>query len=171
MSAEQTLSHRGPDGLPRMVDVSRKDVTMRVAVASGVVRCSPSTAALIAGGEVPKGDVLTTARIAGILAAKRTGELIPMCHPLGLDHIAVELVVDQSIPGVSITATVTCTGRTGVEMEALTAVTVAGLTVIDMAKSADPWMTFDQVGVQSKSGGRSGTVSRPTTLGDQPPRP
>jgi cyclic pyranopterin phosphate synthase len=170
MKPAARLSHRDPDGLPRMVDVSAKTPGHRIAMAAGTVRCTPETARLIAGGGVSKGDVTVTAQLAGILAAKRTAGLIPMCHPLSLDHVEVSVVPDAALPGVQVTATVRCTGRTGVEMEALTAVTVAALTVIDMAKSSDPWMTIDGVGLISKRGGRSGVVSRPrarATAGDR----
>lgn len=154
------LSHVTGDQV-RMVDVSAKAETEREAVAAGTVRCDAATARLIAGGGGAKGPVLDTARIAGVMAAKRTADLIPMCHPLALTHVALDLVVDEALPGVRITASVRCAGRTGVEMEALTAVSVAGLTVIDMAKSADRWMTLEGVGLVHKRGGRSGAVSRP----------
>lgn len=160
VDATPVLSHSSPAG-PGMVDVSEKEATGRRAVASGIVHCDPATARLLASGATAKGDVITTARLAGIMAAKRTGELIPLCHPLPLTHVEVALEVDAGLPGVRIQAAVTCHGRTGVEMEALTAVTVAGLTVIDMAKSADRWMTLDRIGLVRKEGGRSGSVARP----------
>jgi len=144
-----------------MVDVTAKAVSSRRAVARGVVRCSSATAALIARGDGPKGEVLGPARLAGIMAAKRTADLIPLCHPLSLSHVEVVLRVDPELPGVRIQASVRCHGQTGVEMEALTAVVVAGLTVIDMAKASDPWMTIDAVGLVRKEGGRSGPRERP----------
>ncbi|GAC1338067.1 MAG: cyclic pyranopterin monophosphate synthase MoaC [Candidatus Dormibacteria bacterium] len=155
------LSHLGESGEAQMVDVSAKPVTDRTAMATGLVRCDAATAALIARGDGPKGEVLGPARLAGIMAAKRTAELIPLCHPLPLSLVEVSLRVDPTVPGVRISATARCRGQTGVEMEALTAVVVAGLTVIDMAKASDPWMTIEQVGLVSKEGGRSGHLRRP----------
>jgi len=139
-----------------MVDVSAKDDTERVAVATGRVRMRPETLALIVRGEVAKGNVLTTAQIAGIMAAKKTHELIPMCHSLLLTGIAVDLEPDKAESAVSITATVRTTGKTGVEMEALTAVSVAGLTIYDMCKAVDRGMQIEDVHLVSKSGGKSG---------------
>jgi len=144
-----------------MVDVGDKAESERVAVADGVVRCSDAAVLDVLAEASPKGDVLDTARIAGIMAAKRTGELIPLCHPLALDHIDVDCAADATIPGVRVVATVRTHGRTGVEMEALTAVTVAALTVIDMLKSADRWMRIESVQLRSKRGGRSGALQRP----------
>ncbi|WP_051266776.1 cyclic pyranopterin monophosphate synthase MoaC [Nakamurella lactea] len=142
-----------------MVDVSGKEVTARVAVATGVVRTTAAVIALIADGSLPKGDALATARIAGIMAAKRTSELIPLCHPLSLSAVSVELVpVGDAI---AITATVRTTDRTGVEMEALTAVAVAGLTLHDMIKAVDPAAVLDAVRVESKDGGKTGHWARP----------
>ena len=161
MTSDRLLSHIDATGAPRMVDVSAKPVTMRSATASAVVHCDAETAHLIASGGAAKGDVVTTARLAGIMGAKRTSDIIPMCHPLPLTLVEVHIDVDEGLPGVRISARVDCEGRTGVEMEALTAVTVAGLTVIDMAKSADPWMTLDSVQLETKQGGRHGAMARP----------
>jgi cyclic pyranopterin phosphate synthase len=150
------LTHIDARGEARMVDVSDKAVTQRTAVAEGRVRMKPETLALIRAGDAKKGDVLGAARIAGIMAAKRTHELIPLCHPLLLSKVQVELTPDDSLPGVSVRATVTVSGQTGVEMEALTAVSVACLTVYDMVKAADRGMTIEGVRLLEKSGGRSG---------------
>jgi cyclic pyranopterin monophosphate synthase len=154
-----TLSHLGPDGSARMVDVGGKDVTRRQAVAEGQVRMSADAFAQVQSNSIAKGDVLAVARIAGIQAAKRTAELIPLCHPLVLDRIDVEATLDAALPGVRVTATVLVEGKTGVEMEALTAVTVACLTVYDMVKAADRAMTIEAVRLVHKSGGRSGDYS------------
>lgn len=156
--SEPTFSHLDDQGHARMVDVGDKAVTRRRAVAKGTVSMSPATATAIAGGHLPKGDVLAAARIAGIQAAKRTADLIPLCHPLPLTSVAVEIEVAGE--SVEITATVETTGQTGVEMEALTAVTVAALTVYDMCKSADKTMTIGEVALWEKSGGRSGDYHR-----------
>ena len=145
------LTHLDEHGTARMVDVGDKPATDRRAVARALVRMSPETAAKVLAGDAPKGDVLGTARIAGILAAKRTGELIPLCHPLGLDHVQVDVAHDPELPGVRVTATTRVTGRTGVEMEALTAVAVACLTVYDMAKAVDRGMVIEDVRLVSKS--------------------
>jgi cyclic pyranopterin phosphate synthase len=157
---EAELSHRGPDGSVHMVDISAKETSQRSATASGMVRCSAAALDAITKSAVGKGDVLAVARLAGIMAAKRTADLIPLCHPLALDHVAVSVREDAGDQCIRIEATVRCRGRTGVEMEALTAVTVAALTVVDMAKSADRFMTIDGVGLVRKSGGRSGDISR-----------
>ena len=141
-----------------MVDVGDKAVTRRRAVARGTVSMSAATAAAIAGGHLPKGDVFAVARVAGIQAAKRTADLIPLCHPLPLTSVTVGIEVGQA--SVEITATVETTGQTGVEMEALTAVTVAALTVYDMCKSADKEMAIGEVALWEKSGGRSGDYRR-----------
>ncbi len=159
-----TLSHIGADGAARMVDVTANAESEREAIATGAVRCDNATANKIADGSLAKGDVLATARLAGIMGAKRTADLIPLCHPLGLTHVDVDITTDLALPGVHITAAVRCTARTGVEMEALTAVTVAGLTVIDMAKSSDRWMTLTDVQLLEKRGGRSGEAVRPKGL-------
>jgi cyclic pyranopterin monophosphate synthase len=148
------LSHLDETGGARMVDVSDKAETKRTATATGRVRMNEETRRLIADKALPKGDVFTVARVAGILAAKRTGEMIPMCHPLPLTDVQIDLTLDDE--GVSISATASCIGRTGVEMEALTAVTVAALTVYDMAKSADKRMVIEDVHLVSKTGGKSG---------------
>ena len=155
-----TLSHIDEQGRVRMVDVTGKDVTQRVAVAQGVVTMRAETLAAIAEGQIPKGDVLTVARIAGIMAAKKTSELIPMCHPLNISGVEVKLTPRQSPPSVEIEATVRITGKTGVEMEALTAVSVAGLTIYDMCKAVDREMTVGEIRLMHKSGGKSGTFVR-----------
>jgi cyclic pyranopterin phosphate synthase len=150
----EALSHLDEQGHARMVDVSEKDVTTREATARGRVLMQPHTLALIVEGNVPKGDVLATARIAGIMAAKRTHDLIPLCHPLPLSAIAVELTPADA--AIEIEATVRTTARTGVEMEALTAVTVAALTVYDMCKAVERTMHISDIRLVAKSGGRSG---------------
>ncbi|MFM7322024.1 MAG: cyclic pyranopterin monophosphate synthase MoaC [Armatimonadota bacterium] len=148
------LSHIAPDGTARMVDVSTKEATLRVARAVGHVSLSEATRRLVREQALPKGDVLTVARIAGILAAKRTGELIPLCHPLPLTDIAIDLRPDDE--GIAIEATARCIGPTGVEMEALTAVSVAALTIHDMCKAVDRAIRIDGIRVVEKAGGRSG---------------
>lgn len=153
------LTHADADG-PRMVDVSAKPETVREATAEGCVRMRPETARLITSGEVRKGSVLDTARLAGVMAAKRTAELIPLCHPLGLDHLAVEAEVSAGEGCVRVRATVRCTGRTGVEMEALTAVAVACLTIYDMCKAHDRGMEIAEIRLRRKSGGASGAWER-----------
>lgn len=139
-----------------MVDVTAKDETVRVAVAKGRIVMQPETLRLLLRGEIAKGNVLTTAQVAGVQAAKKTSELIPMCHPLLLTGIDVELEPDETASAVEITATVRTTGKTGVEMEALTAVSVAGLTVYDMCKAVDRGMQVEAVRLVSKTGGKSG---------------
>ena len=141
-----------------MVDVGAKPDTERLAIARGEVRMKPETLALIRGGTMKKGDVLTVAQVAGIGAAKRTSELIPLCHPLPINHVDVTLELDETLPGVVITASVKTTGKTGVEMEALTAVSVAALTVYDMAKAAEKTMQITNIRLLEKHGGRSGDV-------------
>ena len=153
------LSHLDESGRARMVDVTAKDDTLREAVAKGSVRMKPETLALIQSGGVPKGDVLAVAQVAGVMAAKRTHELIPMCHPLLLSAIDVRLEPDEKESAVRITATVRTTGKTGVEMEALTAVSVAALTIYDMCKALDRGMRIEGVRLVRKSGGRSGEVA------------
>jgi cyclic pyranopterin phosphate synthase len=148
------LTHLDEQGTARMVDVGAKEVTARRAVARAVVRMSAETAAAVAAGDAPKGDVLGTARIAGIQAAKRTGELIPLCHPLGLDHVDVTARVDGD--AVIVEASASVTARTGVEMEAMTAAAVAALTVYDMVKGLERGVTIETVQLMEKSGGRSG---------------
>jgi cyclic pyranopterin monophosphate synthase len=150
------LTHLDKAGAANMVDVSEKAVTARTARAEGRVVTAPETVALIRKGDAKKGDVLGTARLAGIMAAKRTHELIPLCHPLLLSKVAVDCVVDETLPGVRVTAEVKVSGPTGVEMEALTAVSVACLTIYDMVKAADRAMRIEGVRLLSKSGGRSG---------------
>jgi cyclic pyranopterin phosphate synthase len=151
-----TLTHFDATGQAHMVDVSGKEPTAREAVAEAVVVMAPETLALAQGGAA-KGDVLGVARLAGIMGAKRTAELIPLCHPLPLDKVSLDLVADLSLPGVRITATARTTGRTGVEMEALTAATVAALTVYDMLKAAQKDMRIEGVRLLKKTGGKSGT--------------
>jgi cyclic pyranopterin monophosphate synthase len=139
-----------------MVDVSAKPVTDRIAVAEGAVRMSAATLALISEGRAKKGDVLSVARLAGIMAAKRTADLIPLCHPLPVTKVAVELSLDPDLPGIRIEATVKTSGQTGVEMEALTAVSVAALTVYDMVKAVEKSMVIDGIRLILKDGGKSG---------------
>lgn len=153
------LSHIDEHGAARMVDVSGKDVTVRTARASGRVLVSPKVVELLRGEGLPKGDVLATARIAGIQGAKRTPELVPLCHPIAVHGVEVDLSVGDG--AVEIVATVRTADRTGVEMEALTAVSVAALTVIDMVKAVDKSATITDVRVDEKTGGRSGTWHRP----------
>ncbi|MFL5148531.1 MAG: cyclic pyranopterin monophosphate synthase MoaC [Microvirga sp.] len=156
------LTHLDKTGAANMVDVSEKAVTARTARAEGRVVTAPETVALIRKGDAKKGDVLGTARLAGIMAAKRTHELIPLCHPLLLSKVAVDCVVDEALPGVRVTAEVKVSGPTGVEMEALTAVSVACLTIYDMVKAADRAMRIEGVRLLSKSGGRSGVYEART---------
>ena len=156
----ERLTHLDADGAARMVDVGAKAQTARRAVARAVVRMDPATAARVAAGDAPKGDVLGTARIAGIQAAKRTGELIPLCHPLPLDHVDVDAAVDAPAGTVTITAEARVTARTGVEMEALTAASVAALTVYDMVKGIEKGVEITSVVLLEKSGGRSGDWRR-----------
>ena len=150
------LTHIDARGEARMVDVSDKAATSRIAVAGGHVVMRPETLVLIREGDAKKGDVLGTARIAGIMAAKRTHELIPLCHPLALSKVVVDLVPDDALPGIVVTATVKVTGPTGVEMEALTAVSVACLTIYDMVKAADRGMRIENIRLLEKDGGKSG---------------
>jgi cyclic pyranopterin monophosphate synthase len=152
------LTHVDETGAARMVDVSGKDVTAREAVAAGRVLVSPEVVALLRGAGVPKGDTLAVARLAGIMGAKQTSTLIPLCHPLALSSVTVDLEVGDD--AVELTATVRTTDRTGVEMEALTAVAVAGLTVIDMVKAVDKRAVITDVRIVSKSGGKSGEFRR-----------
>lgn len=150
------LSHFDDQGQAHMVDVSGKPVTDRVAVAVGAVRMSMETLTLITEGRAKKGDVLSVARLAGIMAAKKTADLIPLCHPLPITKVALELTSDPTLPGVRIEATVKTSGQTGVEMEALTAVSVAALTVYDMVKAVEKSMVIDGVRLILKDGGKSG---------------
>jgi cyclic pyranopterin phosphate synthase len=153
-----TFSHVDDSGAARMVDVSAKDVSVRTATAGGRVDLSAECVALLRGEGVPKGDVLAVARIAGIMGAKRTPDLVPLCHPIAVHGVTVDLVVDDA--GVSVTALVRTADRTGVEMEALTAVTVACLTIIDMTKAVDPRGTITGVQVLTKTGGKAGSWER-----------
>jgi cyclic pyranopterin phosphate synthase len=150
------LSHIGDKGEARMVDVSDKPATARTAVAEGFIAMAPATLALLESGETPKGDVIATARIAGIMAAKRTHELIPLCHALSLTKVSIDLESTAELPGVRVTAEVKTSGPTGVEMEALTAVSVACLTLYDMLKAVDRAMRIGGIRVLEKAGGRSG---------------
>ncbi len=158
----KTLTHFDSEGSARMVDVSRKEDTVREAVAEGAVRMLPRTLGIILDRSVSKGDVLGVARIAGIMAAKRTSELIPLCHSLNLDSIELVFTPDRDESCVRIRATAKAKGPTGVEMEALTAVAVAGLTIYDMCKAVDRGMTIDDIRLMKKTGGKSGTFERPT---------
>lgn len=163
------LSHIDSQGNARMVDVSAKPDTLRVASASGAIRMQPATFTLIERQALPKGDVLTVARIAGIQAAKRTSDLIPLCHPLSLTGVDVALVMDHTLPGIRVTATVRTLGPTGVEMEALSAASVALLTVYDMAKAVDRDMVLGDIRVESKDGGRAGSWRRSPPEGGSEP--
>ena len=152
------FSHVDDSGAARMVDVSAKDITVRTATAVGRVSLSPECVALLRGAGVPKGDVLAVARVAGIMGAKRTPDLIPLCHPIALHGVTLDLVVDDD--GVAVTAVARTADRTGVEMEALTAVTVACLTVVDMTKAVDPRSTIGGIQVLAKTGGKTGSWER-----------
>jgi cyclic pyranopterin phosphate synthase len=155
------LTHLGPTGEAHMVDISAKPVTNREARARGSVKMSAAALDAIVRGNLPKGEVIGTARIAGIQGAKRTSELIPMCHPLALTMVDVECRPDTALPGIRIESVVRCQARTGAEMEALTAVAVAALTIVDMAKSVDRWMTIGEIELVAKRGGKSGDLRRP----------
>lgn len=157
------LTHFDQAGKARMVDVTEKNETKRVAVATGRIVMQPGTLALIRRGEMGKGDVLGVAQVAGIMGAKKTWELIPMCHPLLLTGVQLDYELDDAASSITIQATVSTTGKTGVEMEALTAVSVAALTIYDMCKAVDKSMTIESIQLLHKSGGKSGTYSR----GDQ----
>ncbi len=150
------LTHIGADGEARMVDVSDKATTDRVAIAEGRVRMSASTLRTILAGDAKKGDVIGAARIAGIMAAKKTSELIPLCHPVALTKVSVDISPDNTLPGLNVRAEARCVGPTGVEMEALTAVSVACLTIYDMAKAIDRGMSIETVRLIKKRGGKSG---------------
>ena len=156
--SEPKLTHLDEHGQARMVDVGAKPDTERIAIARGEVHMRKSTLDLIRAGQIKKGDVLTVAQIAGITAAKRTSDLIPLCHPLPLTKVDVDLALDESLPGVVITATAKTVGKTGVEMEALTAVSVAALTVYDMAKAAEKTMRIQNIRLVEKHGGQSGDI-------------
>ncbi|RWR28191.1 cyclic pyranopterin monophosphate synthase MoaC [Sinirhodobacter populi] len=151
-----SLSHFDAEGQAHMVDVSDKAETDRTAIAEGAVVMRPETLAHVLAGTAKKGDVLGIARIAGIMAAKKTSDLIPLCHPLPISKVSLDLTPDEALPGVRITATVRTTGRTGVEMEALTAVSVAALTVYDMLKAVEKSMRIEGIRVMLKDGGKSG---------------
>lgn len=151
------LTHLGGDGRARMVDVGDKAVTSRRAEARGELICAIETLELVKAGETPKGSVIGTAELAGVMGAKRTADLIPLCHPLALSKIEVEITPDEALPGFVVKASVRTEGRTGVEMEALTAVSVACLTLFDMLKAVDRTMTIGAIRVTAKEGGRSGT--------------
>ncbi len=155
---EPKLSHLDESGRARMVNVGHKPVTERMAVAKGEVLMRPETLALIQEGALKKGDVLAVAQIAGVMAAKRTADLIPLCHPLPINQILVEIEPRPALPGVEITATVRTSAKTGVEMEALTAVSVAALTVYDMAKAAEKTMHIQNIRLIEKHGGKSGDL-------------
>ena len=155
---ETHLTHLDEQGNAKMVDVGDKDITSREAIARGYVSIQPETARLIKEGLMKKGDVLTIAQIAGIMGAKKTSELIPLCHPLPLDKVDVVLELDEAVSRINITATARTTARTGVEMEALTAVSVAALTLYDMCKSVDRGMRIEGIRLAQKRGGRSGEI-------------
>ncbi|MEG3437084.1 cyclic pyranopterin monophosphate synthase MoaC [Pannus brasiliensis CCIBt3594] len=163
----EKLSHLDETGEARMVDVSAKTPTKRVAVAEGLVRMTRTTFEAIEAGNAPKGDVLGTARIAGIMAAKQTATLIPLCHPLPLQKVEVQMIAEETLPGYRIRSTVATKAETGVEMEALTAVSVAALTLYDMAKALEKGMIIEQIRLISKTGGKSGDYSA-GTLGEEP---
>ena len=161
MSDDAGFTHLDPQGRPRMVDVSQKAATQRVATAEGAIRMSADTLAAIVEGRAAKGNVLVIAQLAGITGAKRTADLIPLCHPLSLDSVEVEVEPDPSLPGLRVTATARVEARTGVEMEALTAVSCALLTAYDMCKARDRGMVIEGVRLLRKEGGRSGTWTAP----------
>ena len=152
------LTHIDEAGNARMVDVGDKSVTARMAIAKGEVLMKPETLKLIREGQLKKGDVLTVAQVAGIAGGKRTAELIPFCHPLPLNHLSIDFELDENLPGVRITAKAKTEGKTGIEMEALTAVSVAALTIYDMAKAAEKTMKIQNIRLVEKRGGQSGDV-------------
>lgn len=154
------LTHLDADGRVRMVDVSNKPATARMARACGTLVCAAATLASVEANETPKRGVIETAELAGVMAAKRTADLIPLCHPLALGKVAVRIAADPGLPGFSVEAEVRCTGPTGAEMEALTAVSVACLTLFDMLKAVDRTMEIGAIRVQAKTGGRSGDWTR-----------
>ena len=161
MTGDPKLSHIGASGEAHMVDVGHKEATVRIAVAEGHVRMAPETLDMIRAGNAKKGDVLGTARLAGIMAAKQTANLIPLCHPLQLSKVTVDIEEDLALPGLVVRATVKLTGQTGVEMEALTAASVACLTIYDMAKAVDKLMEIGGIRVLEKTGGKSGPFRHP----------
>jgi cyclic pyranopterin phosphate synthase len=152
------LTHLDETGRARMVDVGAKDDTVRIAIAKGEIVMKPETLALIRAGSIKKGDVLSISQVAGIMAAKKTSELIPLCHPIALTKIDVDLALDDLLPGVLIIATARTVGKTGVEMEALTAVSVAALTIYDMAKAVEKTMKIQNIRLVEKHGGKSGDI-------------
>jgi cyclic pyranopterin phosphate synthase len=154
------LSHINQQGEAHMVDVGDKAETTRIAIAEGAIRMKAETLDLILSGDAKKGDVIGTARLAGIMAAKKTSDLIPLCHPLMISKVSVEITPDRNLPGLRVEAMVKLTGKTGVEMEALTAASVACLTIYDMAKAADKAMEIVHIRLKSKSGGKSGDFIR-----------
>ena len=154
------LSHLGEQGRAKMVDVSDKDITSRIAVARGTIHMRTETLALILDDKIEKGDVFSVARVAGIMAAKKTSELIPMCHPLNITSVEIDLTPAENPARVEIEASVRVSGKTGVEMEAMTAVAVAGLTIYDMCKAVDREMSIGEIRLVKKSGGKSGTFLR-----------
>ncbi|MCB1480770.1 MAG: cyclic pyranopterin monophosphate synthase MoaC [Rhodobiaceae bacterium] len=156
MSAARTLTHVDASGKAQMVDVGNKAATERVAVAEGIITMKPETLELVLSGEAKKGDVLAVARVAGIMAAKKTHELIPLCHPLMLSKVSVDMEPDSATSSIRVTAMAKLTGQTGVEMEALTAASVACLTIYDMVKAVDRGMTISGIRLLEKSGGKSG---------------
>lgn len=154
------LTHLDTEGRPHMVDVSAKEMTTRVAVAEGHLRCNPETLTMVRTGQTPKGAVIQTAELAGIMAAKRTSELIPLCHPLPLAKASVTIIIDDGLPGFRVNAEVKTHGVTGVEMEALSAASIACLTLFDMLKAVDRTMVIGGIAVVSKTGGKSGDWQR-----------
>ncbi len=165
MTGDNSLTHIGEDGAANMVDVGDKSETQRIAVAEGWVRMQRETLQMIRGGDAKKGDVIGTARLAGIMAAKQTSNLIPLCHPLMLTKVSVHIEEDEGLPGLRVEAMAKLTGKTGVEMEALTAVSVTCLTIYDMAKAVDKAMEIRDIRLVSKSGGKSGDWNRPPSTG------
>jgi len=159
------LTHIDVAGEAHMVDVGSKAETIRIAVAEGAIRMRPETLDLIVSGNAKKGDVIGTARIAGIMAAKKTSDLIPLCHPLLISKVSIDITPDAALPGLRVEATVKIEGKTGVEMEALTAVSVACLTLYDMAKAADKDMEITDIRLKTKSGGKSGDYTRKLQAG------
>ena len=156
-STESSLTHVGEDGAAKMVDVSAKPETARLARAAGCIRMAPATLDAIRSNSLKKGDVIAVARVAGVMAAKRTAELIPLCHPLPLTDVQIEITPDPDLPGLRVEASVRCFGRTGVEIEAISAVCVTLITVFDMVKAVDKALLITDVRVLEKSGGRSGS--------------
>jgi cyclic pyranopterin phosphate synthase len=156
--AGKKLTHVDSSGRPRMVDVTAKSDTVRIAIAKGLVRMQPATFKIIQSGGNTKGNVLSTAQLAGIMGAKKTPDIIPLCHPILISHVAIEFTPDAKSSTIGITATVESTGKTGVEMEALTAVSITALTIYDMCKAVDRGMIIENIRLVKKSGGKSGTI-------------